>query len=76
MEAERGRLLDTFFALLARGAALAVDYDDNHPDFQVSPSLTTQGAALPRVQAGMPQSSAGLSRGPDVRIGTCRVVCR
>lgn len=35
MDADRGRLLSTFFALLARGAALAADYDDNHPDFKV-----------------------------------------
>lgn len=48
MEAERGRLLDTFFALLARGAALAVDYDDNHPDFQVTPSLTGHAHAARR----------------------------
>jgi dynein heavy chain 1, cytosolic len=36
METERGRLLETFFALVSRGIALAVDYDEGHPDFPMA----------------------------------------
>lgn len=36
METERGRLLETFFSLMARGIALALEYDESHPDFHMS----------------------------------------
>eukprot|EP00952_Eustigmatos_sp_NYUAD-ZCMA_P011877 48004-Eustigmatos_ZCMA.PRE.1 len=36
MEVERMRLIETFFSLLARGVALAVEYEEDHPDFPMS----------------------------------------
>ncbi len=32
METERARLLETFFSLLGRGVALAIEYDEAHPE--------------------------------------------
>jgi len=38
MEASRGRLLDTLYALLSRGIALAIDYNESNSDFPMSES--------------------------------------